>query len=626
MSGSQQLLLGEGAGGSGPPVYIEEVFSTYLYTGTGSAQTITNGIDFSTKGGLLWFKARNDTRNHWLYDTTRSIANGLRSDSTAAATSTPDALTAFNTNGFSIGTSGNINTSSNTLVSWSFRKQPKFFDVVTYTGTGSTQNIAHNLGAVPGCIIVKCTDGAVGWPVYHRSLGGSDKWLILNGDNATITSANYFGTPTSTFFPVVTDNGTNGAGLTYVAYLFAHDAGGFGLTGTDNVISCGSWTGTGSTFNVNLGYEPQWLMFKRTDDAGDWIIIDNMRGFTTTGADAYLRPNTSGAESNITGGAAPNSTGFSWATGVGSTFIYIAIRRGPMAVPTVGTSVFSPQVQTPPGGNSIMAASSGFPIDWLPTKQKNAVSDWFQTSRLTNGYMNPNTTAAENGFAYGFDLMQGVSAPWNTNTTVSYSFRRAPSFFDVVGYTGTGSATTVTHNLTVAPELMFVKARSTTGPWNTYVAPLGPTIALYLETTGSVDVTGRWNSTNPTSTVFSVSSNADVNGSGTTYVAYLFATCAGVSKVGSYTGTGATQTINCGFTTGARFVLIKITNTTGNWYVYDTARGMTVGTNPSLFFNSTSAEDPGSNISTTSVGFTLAASPYYPVNSNGFNYIFLAIA
>jgi len=117
------------------------------------------------------------------------------------------------------------------------------------------------------------------------------------------------------------------------------------------------------------------------------------------------------------------------------------------------------------------------------------------------------------------------------------------------------------------------------------------------------------------------------NRSGYTYVAYLFATCPGVSKVGSYTGTGALQTINCGFTGGARWVMIKRTDSTGDWYVYDSARGISSGTDPYLALNSNAAQVTGTNyVDTTSVGFQVTAAAPAGLNANGGTYIFLAIA
>lgn len=122
-----------------------------------------------------------------------------------------------------------------------------------------------------------------------------------------------------------------------------------------------------------------------------------------------------------------------------------------------------------------------------------------------------------------------------------------------------------------------------------------------------------------------MASSTGGNLSGSTYVAYLFASCPGVSKVGSYTGTGATQTINCGFTGGARFVMIKRTDSTGDWWVWDTARGMVAGTDPRSLFNNTNAETNANWVYTATTGFQIVTSDA-TVNASGGTYIYLAIA
>ena len=131
----------------------------------------------------------------------------------------------------------------------------------------------------------------------------------------------------------------------------------------------------------------------------------------------------------------------------------------------------------------------------------------------------------------------------------------------------------------------------------------------------------------PSSTTFTVNSGAGCNESGTTYVAYLFATCAGVSKVGSYTGTGALQTVNCGFTSGARFIIIKRTDSTGDWYMYDSARGISASSDPYLILNTTGTSELGTNyVDTDSTGFKVTAAAPAALNANGGSFIFLAIA
>jgi hypothetical protein len=257
--------------------YIEDVFSTYLYTGNGSSQTITNGIDLAGKGGLVWEKTRDLAFQHILASTANGSGKYLSSNTTSALTTSTDlGAQAFSSTGFS---SSKFN-SPYTVASWTFRKQPKFMDIVTYTGNGSTQTINHNLGSTPGFIICKSTTSARNWLVYHRSIGATQFLQLDTTIAATTASTPWNNTePTSTTFTLGNSFAGNENGQTFVAYLFAHNAGGFGLTGTDNVISCGSYTGNGSATGplVDFGYEPQWVMVKQSSAAGQyWNMIDEI--------------------------------------------------------------------------------------------------------------------------------------------------------------------------------------------------------------------------------------------------------------------------------------------------------------------------------------------------------------
>jgi hypothetical protein len=174
---------------------------------------------------------------------------------------------------------------------------------------------------------------------------------------------------------------------------------------------------------------------------------------------------------------------------------------------------------------------------------------------------------------------------------------------------------------------MIIKNRSTASNWIVYTEALGNTKALEFTASGPTTSVVFYNNTSPTSSVFTVGLATSVNGSGSNLVAYLFATLAGVSKVGSYTGTAAAQTINCGFTGGARFVLIKRTDDTGDWYVWDTARGIISGNDPYLLLNSTAAEVTSTDyIDPASSGFEISSTAPAAINANGGSFIFMAIA
>jgi hypothetical protein len=624
--------------------YIEDVFSTYLYTGTGASQTITNGIDLSTNGGLVWQKDRSQGTgyHHILQDTARGATNCLFTNLTNAQ-SQDSAGTGFvfNNNGFTIGsTNVKVNASGDNYVSWTFRKQPKFFDVVTWTGNGTgTRTISHSLGSVPGAITMKAlvaNGGVNDWPVYHRSTGASNL-TFLNLTAAAGGDSSFASTdPTSTNFTVSTFFNVNGN--TYVAYLFAHNAGGFGLTGTDNVISCGSFTG-GSNVVVNLGYEPQWLLVKKTNAAQNWFMMDNMRGLTANQGDVALSPNISNAEPTASGNFNITSTGFVNAgLGAGTdTYIYIAIRRGPMKVPTDATKVFAPVKQA--GGGTV---TTNFPVDLgINTKpsgvfNKSVVDRLRGVSTTSYPYLLTETTAAEvagSGYGFGFDNNTGYkdnAVYGGTETPIYWNFRRAPSFFDEVCSPSFVDGTLINHNLGVTPELIIVKTRGVASNWMGAVNDSGNIRNLSVNTTSggylpSLVYSSYFNATTIDPAGIKNGGGGSAKGDPLPVVAYLFATCAGVSKVGSYTGTGATQTISCGFTGGARFVMIKRTDSTGDWYVWDTARGMVSGTDPSLLLNSTAAEVNANSIYTTTGGFQIVSTAA-GINSSGGTYIFLAIA
>jgi hypothetical protein len=650
---THDIVMGAAGAAGADVAYIDDMFSTYLFPSTsGTDNTIVNGIDLATEGGMVWIKSRTrSSTNNYVLDTVRGSSSGntkaLVTNTTAAQSTGAnlDYLT-FNNNGFTAkAVSGGGELGTNTyygdFASWTFRKQPKFFDVVTYTGNssgGSSQTVPHNLGSVPGCIIVKATSIAgENWAVWHRSFTTNQViYLDLTNAVATTSTGNSFPVlPTATDFTVGFNGSQNGNGTTYVAYLFAHDAGGFGTAGTDNVISCGTYAGTGSAVSVNLGYEPQWILIRKIDGstAGrNWTIYDSMRGIPTGGTDAMLRANTSDEEITAVNNVDLTATGFIANSNIAEAsvnYIYIAIRR-PMKPPTTGTEVFSPVVFTAPDA----LTTAGFAVDTAIEYQNIDTSNLqYFSSRLTGTQtLNSRSTAAQTTEAALWDSNTQVrlSDQGNSYKRLYHMFRRAPGFFDVVCYTGTGSATNITHNLGVAPEIVIVKSRSlSASDWrvNLYNV-LGSTTGAILQSSGAAfSDTTAWNSTYPTATTFRVGGINDVNGSGSTYVAYLFASVAGVSKVGTYTGTGTTNAINCGFSGGARFVLIKRTDDTGDWYVWDTARGIVSGNDPYLLMNSTAAEVTNTDyIDPSSAGFEISSSAPAAINASGGTFIYLAIA
>jgi len=633
------------AGGGALPQYIEDVFSTYLYTGNSTTRTITNGIDLAGKGGLVWFKARSGANGPALIDTARGGTQVLATNANNGQSNfSPQGISAFNADGFTFGTTTtNLNASGTTYVSWTFRKQPKFFDVQTFTSNAAYQgSFSHNLGSVPGCVIIKSLTNASDWIVYHRSIG-TDNWIFLN-TTAAQTSQTGWITVTST--QVTFNNGCLPfQNEPFVAYIFAHDAGGFGLTGTDNVVSCGGFTANGSgQATVNLGYEPQLVLYKLSSTTGPWLLMDSTRGMpdlssNLTTSNTTLFPNTAAAESGYDRFWA-TSTGFYLANGTaGATYIYMAIRRGPMAVPTDGTKVYNAIARTGTGAAATVTGV-GFTPDWLFTKSRSNVTGSMVADRLRGApYLQTNANSAEvdnsaviDATAFsttmdGFHLSASSTLNnFSSYTYINYLFKRAPVFFDEACYTGTSVARTVPHNLAAVPEMMIVKITNDANEWLVYHSSLGATKFISLNRAFAEDTVATiWDNTAPTASVFTVGTSLST--AAATYVAYLFATCAGVSKVGGYTGTAATQVINCGFAAGARFVLIKRTDASGDWYYWDSARGIVAGDDPYLLMNTTAAEVTGTDyVDAAATGFELTSTAPAAINASGGSYIFLAVA
>ena len=233
MTPMQQMLLGVGAK---KKVYMDDVFSTFLYEGKGDNTTnsVTNNVDL-TKGGMVWTKGRDITYGHIIYDSLRGQNYLTPNENYAQATDSRSNI-AFNSTGYTFGDAsstswGPLNEGNKNFASWSFRKAPGFFDVVTWTGDNSGErNISHNLGSNLGMIMAKRTDASASWHVWHRDLPNLHSILELNNNSAVNTGSDAWGYPTQGGGPVFTsssfsvDNRLNDNNATYVAYLFAGGA------------------------------------------------------------------------------------------------------------------------------------------------------------------------------------------------------------------------------------------------------------------------------------------------------------------------------------------------------------------------------------------------------------------
>ena len=638
---SSALRVLAGSGAKDAPVYVDDVFSTHIdYSDSWGPHTATTGLDMSGEGGMVWTKPRS-SGNHWLYDTERGATKALSPDQDATEATVSLGLKSFTSTGFTFDLS-HVD-ATNGQAWWSFRKQPGFFDIVTYTGNGSNRTISHNLGTTPGMIIVKSLDQQYNWTVYHRSMGGYNYYNHLNTDASVFNNTEIWNAaPTDSVFSVGVSGNTNNNGDDYVAYLFAHDAQDFGEDSDEAIIKCGTYTGNSGSQTIPVGFEAQWVLIKNiTSGSTDWFMVDIMRGIPdTTSYDASLiRANEPDAEQTSgAGGAriAARNNGFGFLTESnlscnrsGETYIYVAIRRPHKpASEFAATKLFNVDA----GANTTPGFDTGFPVDMGIFRVASSTGDFDIMSRLT-GLRRldfPSAGAEANkGTMAQMDHMDGWST--NANTYTGWAWRRAPGYFDVVAYTGTGGSTnTINHNLGVVPEMMWVKRRDASDVWWVYHKDMTGTphnAYMRLDATAAV-VTNNdagFGNTAPTATQFTV--GGFPAGSGQDHIAYLFASVDGISKVGTYSGTGSAIDVDCGFSNGARFVLLKRTDDAASWYLFDSVRGIVAGNDPKLSPDTTAAQYSSIDyIDPLSSGFTVGTAGGSELNTSGGTYIFYAIA
>jgi len=648
------------AGVSNPVKFVENIFSCNLYTGTASSNTITTGIDLANNTGMVWGKRRDVANSHWVVNTANTATSRAEADGTFVSDKS-SSFTSFNSNGFTVATGDpEFNASGGEYVAWTFRATPKFFDVVTYTGDGTNgRNVSHNLGAAPGMIMYKALSSVGGdgsgdaWWVDHRSLNAY-KSLRLNTDVAEQSYYTYWSDRFHADHLQLNTN-VNADGINYVAYVFGHD------TSSDGMIQCGSYTGNASNPgpSVTLGFEPQWLMVKDITSANDWFIWDTMRGLPANVANSSqsLNPNKSDTET-AEYGTAPTATGFQLQDNNAAintnnnVYIYVAIRKGRMQTPTSSSNVFGINAFTTTSSTSTiydlgikhdMVIGSGRAGSNVPAVEKRIQSRLTGMGKvggnaqqlLTNSNSSESGRSDFNQAASSNNAVQldgAMFADTFITTGIFWAWSIAKGYFDVVAYTGNeSSGRELNHNLGVAPEMIWIKERGGTSNWSVYHKGLnGGTNPHNYVLAGLNNGYDEANNNTyfgaaPTSTTFTVGNNQATNENSINHVAYLFASATGVSKVGSFShSNGSSTDVDCGFSSGSKFVLVKDRDQgsdSGDWYVWDSTRGIVSGNDPYTLFNTTAAEVTNTDyIDTLSSGFQIAS---------GFatgDYIFYAIA
>jgi hypothetical protein len=331
-----------------------QYFNTKLYSGNSTDDTAITGVGFQPD--WLWIKERTNTSGHQLQDVIRGATKQLFSNDNQAEATNTTKVKSFDSDGFTLGTSGSVNVSGDTYVAWNWLASnttasnsdgsitstvsvnaTSGFSIVSYTGNGSAgATVGHGLGSTPKMVIVKRRNTAAQWNVYHESLGNTGA-LYLNDTIAFNVVAGFWNntSPNSTTFTLGTDAAGNGSGDTYIAYCFAEKQG---------FSKFGSYVGNGSadgTF-VYTGFKPAFVMIKRTDAAGHyWHIYDNKRSSSggSNIMDDVLYPNEnfaeySGDKLDIISNGIKFRSGNTDINASGGTYIYMVFAENPL----VGTN------------------------------------------------------------------------------------------------------------------------------------------------------------------------------------------------------------------------------------------------------------------------------------------------
>ena len=326
-----------------------DYFNTKLYTGTGATQSIT-GVGFQPD--FTWIKSRSDALSHALFDAVRGTTKVLNSNLNGAEYTNTDTLTAFGTDGFTVGSNTGVNANGQTRVAWNWLasnttasntdgdisstvsvNQTSGFSIVRWDGNGTAGNtVGHGLGSEMKFMILKDKAQATSWITYHHSIG-NQRGINLNETGVGITSNDYWNStsPTSSVFS--TGVYSNESAGEYICYCFAEKKG---------FSKIGSYTGNGSTDGtfIYTGFSPSFVIRKRTDSADSWQMHDNKRD-TFNVTYHRLLADDSGSEYTSTSNQLDFlSNGFKCrasnggANGSGGSYIYMAFAENPFVTST----------------------------------------------------------------------------------------------------------------------------------------------------------------------------------------------------------------------------------------------------------------------------------------------------
>ena len=316
--------------------------NTKLYAGTGSSNAIT-GVGFQPD--MTWIKKRDGGSSHSITDAIRGVTKYVIPDVTNAEETDTNGLTAFGTDGFTVGSTGAFNGNGTNLVSWNWKANgagssntagsinttytsantTSGFSIITYTGNGTSgATIGHGLSTAPQMVIIKKL-GVENWTVGHVGEGWTKNGKLNTNDSFGSSALSFNNTaPTTSLITLGSGNVANANTGTYVCYAFSNIQG---------FSKMGYYTGNGNANGVfnYTGFKPSWIMIKRTDANNQWIMLNNKMSLYNNNTGDELYADSSAVQNSfVDGGADFLSNGFKLRGTNGSvnlnggTYIYMA--------------------------------------------------------------------------------------------------------------------------------------------------------------------------------------------------------------------------------------------------------------------------------------------------------------
>ena len=650
---------------------LSNSFNMLSWIGNEATRSIT-GAGFAPN--WIWIKETTSTSYHVTFDSIRGPDNQLYIKSDAESTNAAT-ISSFDTDGWTMDNGLAINEDEETYIGWIWKGNDDVptindngstdsivsvnsnagFSIVSYRGTGSNATIGHGLSQAPDMIWFKNRDASASWLVYHQGLG-NEKALYLETTGAPTDSNAFFQDtdPTSTVFSVGTHADPNGNTNRIIAYCF-HDVTGYS--------KFGSYTGNGSAGQaITTGFKPDFVLIRTTVGTDNWRVYDTRRN---RGLNQFMQPNNNDAQEEHLGNDNPHltitSTGFTITSdgnsqgnnADGNLYLYAAFKKNVTSNTTLANSFKT--VTYSGNGSTQSITGTGFKPDlvWIKQRSGTQVPILYDSIRgegdyiisSSNGASGHSSSTLTSFDSDGFSVGSSNSENQSSNTFVAWCWKAGntweynidgdiPSLvnvntangFSIVKYTATGSTATIGHGLSSAPELIIAKTTNQSYDWLVYHSSLGNDVALQLHSNAAAADNSFMNDTSPTSTVFTAASGNNLNyADGNEIIAYCWHSVSGYSKFGTYSGSGSDgNAVSLGFQPD--YVMIKRTNSTGGWLMFDSVRSTSNPRNDRIEANNTQAEQTDSGdkwLDFNSTDFEANGSDT-EVNASGSTYAYIA--